>query len=195
MRRLTATFVTDDTLEVRQRHCKLCAGTQPQQGTRALGVPIPSGYVCIRHRADSGSKWTRRRVGQATHLSCATQIARKASTTYYPTLHLEIARYVSAAGLSGFEIPWSLSRMIGQPPTAMRKHTQPPPSRPKTPTRSAPTTPTKRPPPPGFAGYPAQPLPQPVFPSGYGGSGRPSGERGREQERAPQSRKVTPMFN
>ncbi|CAL1716994.1 unnamed protein product [Somion occarium] len=48
-------------------------------------------------------------------------IARKASTTYYPTLHLEIARYVTAAGRAGYELPWSVARIIGSPPTAMRK--------------------------------------------------------------------------
>ncbi|RPD74973.1 hypothetical protein L226DRAFT_553062 [Lentinus tigrinus ALCF2SS1-7] len=123
-------------------------------------------------------------------------IARKASTTYYPTLHLEIARYVWAAGRAGFDIPWSLSRMIGQPPTAMRKQEiLPPPSRTSGgPARSTPTTPTKQrtAPPGGFAGYPAQPAP--VYPTGYAApSSRPSGDR--ERERAPGSRKVTPMFN
>lgn len=130
------------------------------------------------------------------------QIARKASSTYYPTLHLEIARYVAAAGLSGADIPWSLSRLIGPPPTAMRKQSPvpPPPSRPKTPNRSTPTTPTKQrgPPPSGFAGYSsyAAPSAQPSFMASNGAtSGRPSGERGRESERQPaQSRKVTPMF-
>ncbi|KAI0696293.1 armadillo-type protein [Cerioporus squamosus] len=129
-------------------------------------------------------------------------IARKASTTYYPTLHLEIARYIWAAGRAGLDIPWSLSRMVGPPPTAMRKQQPPPvmplPSRSPGPSRSTPTTPTKQrtAPPGGFAGYPAYPAqPAPVYPTGYGASsGRPSGER--ERERAPaQSRKVTPMFN
>jgi hypothetical protein len=49
------------------------------------------------------------------------QTTRKASTAYYPTLHLEIARYVSIAGSSGFEIPWSLARYIGLPPTNVLK--------------------------------------------------------------------------
>ncbi|KAI0950755.1 hypothetical protein AcW1_007982 [Taiwanofungus camphoratus] len=48
-------------------------------------------------------------------------MARKASTTYYPTLHLEIARYVNAAGRAGFELPWGVSRLIGAPPSSMRK--------------------------------------------------------------------------
>ncbi|THH29930.1 hypothetical protein EUX98_g4256 [Antrodiella citrinella] len=47
-------------------------------------------------------------------------IARKASTTYYPTLHLEIARYIAAAGRAGYEIPWSVSRLVGSPPSALR---------------------------------------------------------------------------
>ncbi|KAF8313675.1 hypothetical protein DL93DRAFT_2058914 [Clavulina sp. PMI_390] len=42
---------------------------------------------------------------------------RKASTTYYPTLHLEIARYISHAASSGFELPWSLARYVGLPPS------------------------------------------------------------------------------
>ncbi|KAH9945049.1 armadillo-type protein [Epithele typhae] len=104
-------------------------------------------------------------------------VARKASTTYYPTLHLELARYMHAAGLSGVDIPWTLSRMLGQPPAGVRRPT--PPVIPAAATQNTPTTPTKQrtAPAPGFAGYPAYPaLP----------SGRQSGE---------QSRKVTPMFN
>jgi len=50
-------------------------------------------------------------------------VARKASVTYYPTLHLEIARYVTAVCRAGFELPWSLSRIIGAPPSNMRKLT------------------------------------------------------------------------
>ncbi|TBU33445.1 armadillo-type protein [Dichomitus squalens] len=125
-------------------------------------------------------------------------IARKASTTYYPTLHLEIARYVAFAGLSGIDVPWSLSRMIGQPPTAMRKQPVIPPAPvipPRTPpSRSMPTTPTKRgAPPAGFAGYAAPQ--QLVYPSGHGGApSRTSVDRERERAQ-PQSRKVTPMFN
>jgi len=48
-------------------------------------------------------------------------IARKASTIYYPTLHLEIARYIAAAGRAGYEIPWSVSRVVGSPPSGLRK--------------------------------------------------------------------------
>ncbi|KAF5337944.1 hypothetical protein D9758_013127 [Tetrapyrgos nigripes] len=51
-------------------------------------------------------------------------ISRKASTTYYPTLHLELARYVVLAGRAGFELPWTLSRLMGSPPAALCK-TQP----------------------------------------------------------------------
>lgn len=46
-------------------------------------------------------------------------IARKASATYYPTLHLEIARYVNLAGLVRYELPWTVSRLLGPPPSAM----------------------------------------------------------------------------
>ncbi|EKM58484.1 uncharacterized protein PHACADRAFT_117477 [Phanerochaete carnosa HHB-10118-sp] len=48
-------------------------------------------------------------------------VARKASTTYYPTLHLEIARYIAAATRSGYEIPYSVFRIVGLPPQAMCK--------------------------------------------------------------------------
>lgn len=49
------------------------------------------------------------------------QIARKASTTYYPTLHLEIARYVGFALQAKYEIPWTMSRIIGPPPAGLAK--------------------------------------------------------------------------
>ncbi|OBZ72179.1 GTPase-binding protein rid1 [Grifola frondosa] len=48
-------------------------------------------------------------------------LARKASTTYYPTLHLEIARYVAAASQAGVELPWALARLVGPPPSGMRR--------------------------------------------------------------------------
>ena len=56
-----------------------------------------------------------------TYNSVNVQIARKASTTYYPTLHLEIARYVALAGQARYELPWMLSRLIGSPPSAMAR--------------------------------------------------------------------------
>ncbi|KAI6125038.1 armadillo-type protein [Pisolithus croceorrhizus] len=43
-------------------------------------------------------------------------ISRKASTTYYPTLHLELARYIRWACLARYELPWTISRLIGPPP-------------------------------------------------------------------------------
>lgn len=49
------------------------------------------------------------------------QVARKASTTYYPTLHLEIARYVAAATQAKVELPWTLARLVAPPPAAMCK--------------------------------------------------------------------------
>ncbi|KAG8859288.1 hypothetical protein FRB96_004503 [Tulasnella sp. 330] len=42
--------------------------------------------------------------------------SRKASTIYYPNLHLEIARYVVHATQARFELPWSVSRLVGPPP-------------------------------------------------------------------------------
>ncbi|KAK0446253.1 armadillo-type protein [Armillaria borealis] len=73
-------------------------------------------------------------------------ISRKASTTYYPTLHLELARYIAHAGSAGYELPWAISRLLGPPPPALCKtksvlSTSPPPS----PTKCA-----GRGPPPGF---------------------------------------------
>ncbi|KAG7451301.1 uncharacterized protein BT62DRAFT_926976 [Guyanagaster necrorhizus] len=46
-------------------------------------------------------------------------ISRKASTTYYPTLHLELARYVAHVGNAGYELPWTISRLLGPPPPAL----------------------------------------------------------------------------
>ncbi|KAG8776965.1 hypothetical protein FRC12_000609 [Ceratobasidium sp. 428] len=51
--------------------------------------------------------------------------ARKASTTYYPTLHLEIARYIQLTREARFELPWTLSRMVGNPPSSVVKSVQP----------------------------------------------------------------------
>ncbi|KAG8752387.1 hypothetical protein FRC11_008402 [Ceratobasidium sp. 423] len=47
--------------------------------------------------------------------------ARKASTAYYPTLHLEISRYIQHTQEARFELPWTLARMVGNPPSAMMK--------------------------------------------------------------------------
>ncbi|EIN10067.1 hypothetical protein PUNSTDRAFT_86614 [Punctularia strigosozonata HHB-11173 SS5] len=58
-------------------------------------------------------------------------IARKASATYYPTLHLEISRYVAWAGRAGFEMPWTLSRLVGLPPTGCCKPSARPPTTPR----------------------------------------------------------------
>ena len=52
------------------------------------------------------------------HLS---KISRKASAAYYPTLHLELSRYIQWAALAKFELPWTVSRLIGPPPTALCK--------------------------------------------------------------------------
>ncbi|KAI0822549.1 armadillo-type protein [Trametes gibbosa] len=117
-------------------------------------------------------------------------IARKASTTYYPTLHLEIARYVASAGRAGLELPWSLSRMVGQPPASMRRMVVAPPP-PTHPSRSTPTTPTKQ-----RSGYLPHPV-YPAYPSAY--SARASqtalAVAGEQRPVVPGSRKVTPMFN
>ncbi|RDB25943.1 hypothetical protein Hypma_006681 [Hypsizygus marmoreus] len=48
-------------------------------------------------------------------------ISRKASTAYYPTLHLELARYIDHAVRSGYELPYTVSRLIGLPPSGLGK--------------------------------------------------------------------------
>ncbi|KAG6373394.1 armadillo-type protein [Boletus reticuloceps] len=48
-------------------------------------------------------------------------ICRKASTAYYPTLHLELSRYIQWTILAKFELPWTVSRLIGPPPIALCK--------------------------------------------------------------------------
>ncbi|KAG5635721.1 hypothetical protein H0H81_010299 [Sphagnurus paluster] len=80
-------------------------------------------------------------------------ISRKASTTYYPTLHLELARYIDYAVCSGYELPYTVSRLIGTPPTALSRTGAP--SRSAAPSRM--TTPTKR-------GGPTLPSPRKVEP-------------------------------
>jgi hypothetical protein len=50
---------------------------------------------------------------------CPRQTARKASTTYYPTLHLELSRYVAFAVEAKYELPWSLQRFVGLPPASV----------------------------------------------------------------------------
>ncbi|KDN40730.1 hypothetical protein RSAG8_07905, partial [Rhizoctonia solani AG-8 WAC10335] len=50
--------------------------------------------------------------------------ARKASTAYYPTLHLEISRYVQVTQEVRFELPWTLARMVGNPPSGFMKSTE-----------------------------------------------------------------------
>ncbi|RXW23275.1 hypothetical protein EST38_g2577 [Candolleomyces aberdarensis] len=49
-------------------------------------------------------------------------ISRKASTTYYPTLHLELSRYVNHAIKAGYELPYTVSRLVGSPPLAVLKN-------------------------------------------------------------------------
>ncbi|KAI0649472.1 armadillo-type protein [Trametes meyenii] len=125
-------------------------------------------------------------------------IARKASTTYYPTLHLEIARFVASAGRAGVDIPWSLSRLVGPPPTGMRRQVAvvPPPVHPS---RSTPTTPTKQ----RFGAYPGphpHPHPHQVYvahPAAYPARASQTalGASGEQRPVIPGSRKVTPMFN
>ncbi|KAJ3830049.1 armadillo-type protein [Lentinula raphanica] len=68
-------------------------------------------------------------------------ISRKASTTYYPTLHLELARYLVFAGQAQFELPWTLSRLIGLPPSGLCKN---PATAPSVSGRNTPVTPSRK---------------------------------------------------
>ncbi|KAF8907264.1 armadillo-type protein [Gymnopilus junonius] len=52
-------------------------------------------------------------------------ISRKASTTYYPNLHLELARYIAYAARAGYELPYTVARLIGLPPSAHAKNPVP----------------------------------------------------------------------
>ncbi|KAJ7592936.1 armadillo-type protein [Mycena floridula] len=49
-------------------------------------------------------------------------ISRKASTTYYPTLHLELARYVAHAAKAGYDVPYNVVALLGLPPSACSKN-------------------------------------------------------------------------
>lgn len=89
------------------------------------------------------------------------QISRKASTTYYPTLHLELARYVAHSARAGYELPWPVSRLVGVPPAGLAKN---PSSAPTSGGRSTPApqgSPTKRG---GVGGAPALPSPRKIEP-------------------------------
>lgn len=57
------------------------------------------------------------------HMLSSRQTMRKASTTYYPTLHLELARYVSLLGAASpnGKLPHLIDKMVGPPPDALRK--------------------------------------------------------------------------
>ncbi|KAG9002492.1 hypothetical protein FRB90_011374 [Tulasnella sp. 427] len=52
--------------------------------------------------------------------------ARKASTTYYPHLHLEIGRYISHALQARYQLPYSVQRLIGLPPVPLVRRPDPP---------------------------------------------------------------------
>ena len=53
--------------------------------------------------------------------SNTSQTSRKASTVYYPTLHLEIAKYIQLVRDAGMELPFGLQRMVGPPPAPLCK--------------------------------------------------------------------------
>lgn len=84
------------------------------------------------------------------------KISRKASVTYYPTLHLELARYIDQAVRAGYELPYTVSRLIGLPPPALALVKSGSSGR-NTPMGSRLTTPTKR-------GGPVLPSPRKIEP-------------------------------
>jgi hypothetical protein len=79
--------------------------------------------------------------------------------TYYPTLHLELSRYIAWAGAAKFELPWTVSRLIGAPPLALAKPTSQ--QRPARPAQTSQTTPVRRVPP-GFVGLPSPKKVEPI---------------------------------
>ncbi|TFK33227.1 armadillo-type protein [Crucibulum laeve] len=88
-------------------------------------------------------------------------ISRKASTTYYPTLHLELARYIAHAGRTGYELPYTVSRLIGMPPPALAKNGGVSSTSSGRNTPRNPGTPTKRT---GASQAPALPSPRKIEP-------------------------------
>ncbi|KAJ7126744.1 armadillo-type protein [Mycena epipterygia] len=83
-------------------------------------------------------------------------ISRKASTTYYPTLHLELARYVAHSGRAGYDLPWTVSRLVGLPPSGLAKNASSSTSGRNTPASQG--SPTKR------GGTPVLPAPRKIEP-------------------------------
>ncbi|GJJ08389.1 hypothetical protein Clacol_002604 [Clathrus columnatus] len=77
------------------------------RAAESLNVPVENELSARRFHADLFASGLERII----------LTARKASTTYYAMLHLEIARYLTAAKQSGYELPWSLVRHIGVPPS------------------------------------------------------------------------------
>ncbi|KAF8150869.1 armadillo-type protein [Crassisporium funariophilum] len=76
-------------------------------------------------------------------------ISRKASTTYYPNLHLELARYIAYAMRSGYELPYTVDRLVGMPPDVHAKNPKPAagsgrstPREVRTPTKRSPALPS-----------------------------------------------------
>ncbi|KZW02898.1 hypothetical protein EXIGLDRAFT_738169 [Exidia glandulosa HHB12029] len=85
---------------------------------------------------------------QASGIERIIATARKASTAYYSTLHLEIARYVSLAARSGFEFSAGFMQLVGPPPAGMLKGASPATKQNASPSkmraREAPKIPTPR---------------------------------------------------
>ncbi|KZT67964.1 hypothetical protein DAEQUDRAFT_751505 [Daedalea quercina L-15889] len=69
-------------------------------------------------------------------------MARRSSQAFYPILHLELARYVRWATRSGIEIPWGVSRLMGEPPSLYRLN-KPVPAEEDESVAPAPPTPSK----------------------------------------------------
>ena len=155
-RRLTRVAITGYALQVSQRVLPCCRGVALPSATPSVCVPIPPGPIRLRygshHHGGCSGRW--HYIDRPLTKLCSSQMARRASQAYYPILHLELARYVRWATRSGIEIPWGISRLMGEPPSAylLRKPKAPETERsivPPTPGRSGkgstsvPSSPTK----------------------------------------------------
>jgi len=110
-------------------------------------------------------------------------MARRASNAYYPILHLELARYVRWATRSGIEMPWGISRLMGEPPILYLVK-KPEPTIAKTERRPVPPTPGKTNK--GSASVPSSPTKV--------GNGYVSERPGHAAPPGQGLRRVTPMF-
>jgi len=103
------------------------------QSVASLGMPKDHDFSAYRFHSDLFLSGLERIILVSDYLPLISfmsyimglcQISRKASTTYYPTLHLELSRYINHAIQAGYELPYTVSRLIGSPPVALFKNSQ-----------------------------------------------------------------------